>query len=189
LLGAVPVGLALHLAASPIVHLFFGSTYLPAVPVVRTIGLLFPLLAVSVHGGYVLGATGKILTVAGLYALALPLNFLLNLALVPDHGAQGAALARLGSEAVLVVGVLAVLQVAVRGAPRMPAVATAVGAAMLGVIALAVPDPTLGVGRAVAYLAAVFVLYILSGALRNETAALRASISSLTRTVSAGGAS
>lgn len=171
LLGAAPAGLTLHLVARPLVLLLFGPEYAEAGAAVAWIGLLLPLLALSLHSGYVLGAAGRIRSMAVLYAAGVGINVALNAWLVPGRGAEGAALARLGSEALLAAGFLVTVGWLARAAPRARAVAlaggVAAGAALLG----ALPDVTGGWIRGGVLMAATALLYALAGAAQPGEAA------------------
>lgn len=165
LLGAVPAGLALHLAAGPIVDLLFGSAYAAGGVVLSRLALVLPLLALSLLGGYALGAAGRMASVAALYAVGFTVNVGLNLLWIPRLGAEGAALARLGSEGVLVVGFLWVLT----RAGAAPAAGSLRTHALTGVSAAAcvmLPDPTGGWVRAGAFLGLVAFLYAKTGVAR-----------------------
>jgi O-antigen/teichoic acid export membrane protein len=159
LLGALPVGLMLHLVATPVVTLVFGDGYEGAAAVLSRLALLLPLISLTILGAFILGAVGRMAPVALLYAIGLAANVGLNLWLIPRYGAVGASIARLASESVLVVGFLDALrrQAAILPGPRTAAVSlTAVAAALL--ISL-VPDPTGGWARAAVFLLALLVLY------------------------------
>lgn len=166
LLGAVPVGMTLYLTSAPIVGLLFGQGYAAAVDVLSKLSLLMPMLSLSILGGYLLGAAGRMWPVAGLYAIGVGANVALNAALVPTSGAEGAALARLGSEAIVLTGFLIVLHSRV-GTPLRGRVAlvTAAGIAV-GSLLRTVPDPSDGFLRAGLFLAAVVALYVAGGVLR-----------------------
>jgi O-antigen/teichoic acid export membrane protein len=159
LLGVVPVALALHLVARPLAVLLFGPGYEASGDVLAWLALLLPLLAVSIHGGYVLAAAGHMLPAAGLYALGLGVNLGLNAALIPRLGAEGAALARLGSEALLVVGFTVALARVARATPGRRVLA-AVGATTVAcALALLVHDPTGGWLRAAGVLLVAVPIY------------------------------
>lgn len=158
LLGAVPVGMLLHLTAGLVVPLLFGADYARAVQALGRLSLLMPMLAVTVLGGYVLGAAGRMVSAAALYAAGLALNVALNAVLVPASGAAGAALARLGSEAALLIGFLVVLR-GVGAAPRPRVVAAAGLALAAGALLRLLPDPTGGILHGAAFVVALAALY------------------------------
>ncbi len=159
LLGALPVGLGLHLAAGPVVLLLFGSGYAGATVVLTRLALLMPMLSLTILGGYVLGAAGRMKPVAGLYAAGVTVNVALNAMLVPANGAAGAALARLGSESLLLIGFLLVLRAELGAVPR-PRVALVAAAALASTALLRlVPDSTGGVLRAAGAVLAVGLIY------------------------------
>lgn len=163
LLAAVPCGLALHLVAGPVVALVFGEAYAGSVAVLSWLALLLPMLALTILGGYVLGAAGHMAWVAGLYAVGLAANLGLNVLLIPALRAEGAALARLGSEALLLAGFLWVLERAARSAPGRRVVGAALGAAALAGLTTFMPDPTGGWLRAGLLLCLVGGLYGVAG--------------------------
>lgn len=158
LLGAVPVGIGLHLVAGPVTAVLFGAEYAAAAPALARLAVLMPMLALTILGGYVLGAAGRMSTVAGLYAVGLAVNVALNAGLVPTAGATGAATARLGSEALLVTGFLFALA-AVGAAPSRRVVATAVTVVAAGIAIGRVPDPSGGFLRAGAFAGVVVLAY------------------------------
>jgi O-antigen/teichoic acid export membrane protein len=166
LLAAVPAGLTLHLVAYPLVSVLYGAEYASAGPVLSWIGLLLPLLAVSLHSGYVLGAAGRILPMAVLYAGGVLLNVALNAWLIPLRGAEGAALARLGSEALLATAFLATVGALARAAPGVRTVLLALGMAAAAAVLTTVSDPTGGWLRGSAFVALTVVAYLLLGALQ-----------------------
>jgi O-antigen/teichoic acid export membrane protein len=148
----------LHLVAAPVTSLIFGTEYAAAAPALSRLALLIPMLALTILGGYVLGAAGRMLTVACLYATALAANVALNSTLVPMAGATGAALARLGSEALLIAGFLFALRAA-GAAPRRRVVVTAAAVVAMGIAMGLVPDPSGGFLRACAFAVVVTASY------------------------------
>jgi len=164
LLVAAPAGLTLHLVAYPLVALLYGPGYAASGPVLSWIGLLLPLLALSLHSGYVLAAAGRILPMAVLYSAGVLLNVALNAWLIPLRGAEGAALARLGSEAVVASAFLATVGALARAAPRVRTALLALGLAVVAAALSAMPDPTGGWLRASAFVALTLVTYLLLGA-------------------------
>jgi len=177
LLGAVPAGLALHLVAGPVVALLFGPAYAGSAPALSWLALLLPLLSLTILGGYVLGAAGRMLPVAGLYGAGLVVNVVLNRALVPTWGAEGAALARLGSETLLLAGFLEVLRRSSGAGPGRRVLGTSLGAGALAGLTLLVPDPTGGWLRAAALAGMIPLLYARSGVVRgSDLAELRCAL-------------
>jgi O-antigen/teichoic acid export membrane protein len=183
LLGAVPVGLGLHLLAAPVTDALFGPAYVTSIPTLRTLALVLPLLAISIHSGYVLAAARRMLPVAGLYAMGLVANLTLNLLWIPRGGPQGAAFARLGSETLVAVGFFAVLP---RVAPGGRAVLLGASAAAIGGVATLIPDPSGGWIRAGIAGLGWTVLYTVGSALTD--AEIRALRRGVVRGESAGGA-
>jgi O-antigen/teichoic acid export membrane protein len=179
LLAAVPAGLALHLVAAPLVAVLYGAEYAGAGPVLSRIGLLLPLLALSLHSGYVLGAAGRILPMAFLYSLGTVVNLGLNAWLIPSHGAEGAALARIGSEGLMALAFLATVGALAGAAPRTPVVILTVALTVLGVTLTGMPDPTGGWFRGLTLLGVTAVVYAALGAARPAEA--RAVLAALRR--------
>lgn len=163
MLGAIPVGGALHLAAGPSVAALFGAQYAAAVPSVAWLALGLPALAVNLLGGYLLGAAHRMGWMAGLYAFGLALKTALDLFLMPRMGPAGAAMAMAAAEATLAVGVLIVLARVAHVAPSLRASLAGAGALALIGAARLVDDPSGGILTAAGYLIAVLSLYALAG--------------------------
>ena len=159
LLGAVPTGVALYLVAHPMVSALYGAEYAAAGAALSWLGLLLPLLAVSIHSGYVLGAAGRILPMAALYSAGIGINVALNAWLIPLRGAEGAALARLGSEGFLAAGFLWTVGGLAGAAPRLRIVLVTVGVAATAPLIAALPDPTAGWLRCAAFLVVAVGVY------------------------------
>jgi O-antigen/teichoic acid export membrane protein len=159
LLGALPAGLTLSLVSTPLVLLVFGGAYAEAASVLARLALLFPLLSLTILGSYVLGAVGRMRPVALLYGAGLVVNIGMNVWLIPELGAVGAATARLVSEGVLVVGFMETLR---RVAGALPGTRTFVVAGAAGVTAVLIsrlPDPTGGWLHGAAFLVALLAIY------------------------------
>jgi len=159
ILASLPAALALHMVATPVVHIVFGAAYAGSAAVLGWLALLLPLLAVSILGGYVLGAAGRMKPVALLYAAAVAVNAALNALLAPQLGARGAALARIGSESLLVLGFLVVLLRIPGAAPSRRVGGVAVMVAAAAALARVLPDATGGWLRAGALIAAAGAIY------------------------------
>ncbi|MCH7533950.1 MAG: oligosaccharide flippase family protein [Gemmatimonadetes bacterium] len=171
LLCAVPVAGLLYFLAGPFITALFGASYSDSIPVLRTLALVLPFLAVTIHGGYLLAAAARMTAVAWLYLVALVVNVTLNALLIPFAAGQGAALAMVGSEALLAVGFLAVLRVLVRTGPRAPVLLAVLTVG--GVGALLSVLPIFGsYGAAALFLVAVLFAYPLTGAFTARDAAL-----------------
>lgn len=166
LLGAVPVGACLHLAAAPVAQLLYGSEYAGSVAALSGLALLMPMLSLTVLGNYVLAAVGRMTHVAALYALGAAANVALNCVLIPVAGAAGAAFARLGSEALLLAGFLVVMRTHAGATPRRRVVGVALAAFALGMSFALVPDSTDGLLRASGYLLVLLLLYTAAGVVR-----------------------
>ncbi|HEY8583637.1 MAG TPA: oligosaccharide flippase family protein [Capillimicrobium sp.] len=116
-----------------------GAQGEPAVEVLRIQGLTLAATGLAVACGYALLTLKRYAAMVWLNVAALALAVVLTLALVPGHGATGAAVATFGAEALLAVGVLIVLLRArpelaggLAGAPLILAVGGA--AAALGLL-------------------------------------------------------
>ena len=109
LLAGVLAGGTLWLARVDVVHLLFGGSFAGAAPPAAIFAIAIAPLAINIAGGYVLAAAGEIRRVAVLYSVAITVKVGLITALVPSRGATGAALAMLITEALLALGMLAVL--------------------------------------------------------------------------------
>jgi O-antigen/teichoic acid export membrane protein len=112
-----------------------GSEAQPAVEILRIQGLTLIATGVAVAAGYALLTLRRYKAMLWMNAAALAGSVVLTLVLVPSMGARGAALATLGAESVLAVGVLIVLLRArpelrrgLAGAPLILAVAGAAAA-------------------------------------------------------------
>lgn len=99
----------LWLARAPIVTLLYGARYRESAHVLAFLAPVLPALAVNIMGGYVLSAARRMGRVAALYGMALALDLVLNVVLIPTHGPTGAAAARLVAELTLAAGMLATL--------------------------------------------------------------------------------
>jgi polysaccharide transporter, PST family len=112
-LVALGVGLAALLAAfaEPIVTVVFGPGYEPAVPVLRILALLLPLVAITTAlGQHWLIARGLDRSVTLVTLAAGALNVVLVLVLVPSVGLTGMAWQLVGIELLLAAGMAAALR-------------------------------------------------------------------------------
>jgi O-antigen/teichoic acid export membrane protein len=159
LLGALPAGLTLSLASTPLVLLVFGEAYAGAGEVLGRLALLFPLLSLTILGSYILGAVGRMGPVAFLYGAALVVNVVMNLWLIPEFGAVGASTARLISEGVLVIGFMETLRRVAGALPGTRTLAVAGAAGATAAVISRVPDPSGGWLRGAAFLVALLTIY------------------------------
>ncbi len=99
-----PLSFGLMALARPIIIQLYGANYIPSVSVLQTLLVSLPFGYLSFITGALLNATNhqKIQTL--LLGLALVTNVILNLALIPVLGINGAALAAVASNAVLCLG-------------------------------------------------------------------------------------
>lgn len=164
LLAAIPAAGFTYFLATPLIAFLYGPTYAEAARVLALLALVFPFLAVTIHGGYVLAASGRMATVAGLYAAALAANWAMNVALIPTRGAEGAAISMLVSEGALAVGFLWALHRQLDAAPGRAVLGAVllgyVGGASVSMLAESV-GPYLS---AITFSAFLVVLYPLTGA-------------------------
>lgn len=158
-LCAVPLAGTLWLVRTPLILGLYGFEYAPSAPVLAVLAVVVPALAINILGGYVLGATGRMAHVAGLYAGGVIANVGLNAILIPRLGPVGAAVAMLASETLLALGFLVVLHVHAAALPDRRTGLAALGAAALCAATAMVPDATRGVLGAALYLPAVALLY------------------------------
>lgn len=98
---AFPVAFGLFAIADQVINHVFGAEYVPSIPALRIllISLIFGFL--SFIPGALLNATNKQKTQTGLMGMALVVNIILNLLLLPKFGINGAAISALISNAVL----------------------------------------------------------------------------------------
>jgi O-antigen/teichoic acid export membrane protein len=105
---ALPLGMAIGMAllAEPLIRLPFGLRYLPAVPMLRWLGLTWIPAFLSSLGATVwisAGRSGRLLVV---FAMGAALNLSWNLILIPRWGGVGAAIAMLVSTAAMALAFL-----------------------------------------------------------------------------------
>jgi len=109
LLVFVPVALAFFVGAESWLTLFFGPAYVPAAPVLRILAPTFVLAYASTVCAIALIQQGRIWVVAGVSLAGVVVTVILDAVLIPwgmatlgeTGGAQGAALATLGTETVV----------------------------------------------------------------------------------------
>ena len=81
------------LVAPSAIHLFYGPAFVPSIaPLMLLLPGVCALSSAHIHNAYLCGV-GKAHTTAALSAVALGLNLLLNLILIPRYGISGAAAA------------------------------------------------------------------------------------------------
>jgi O-antigen/teichoic acid export membrane protein len=117
-----------------------GDEAEPAVDVLRIQGLTLVATGVAVAAGYGLLTLRRYAALLWMNGAALVGSIVLTLALVPSMGAEGAAVATLGAESVMAIGVLAVLlrlRPALAGGLRAAPLILAVAAAAVAVGLLA----------------------------------------------------
>lgn len=171
-LAVVPFAAALWLARAPAVDLLFGNDYAAAVPVVALLAAALPALAINVGGAWVLGAAGRMGTVAPLYGLAVALDIALCALWIPEHGAAGAARALLVSEVALGCAMFAALHATAGVRPRLAVPAACAGIGVLAALLAFAPDPSRGILAACAVLLLAPVVYVVTGAVQEHDRAL-----------------
>ena len=128
----LPIGLGLALFAEPLIDALYGADYGGAVTPLRLLGAMAVLWGVNTTVVTVLVSRGRpdVYTMPAL--LALVPNAVLALVLIPEHGADGAAIAALAGAAVVVALVLprTARLVGAGGSPRVLAAPLAAGVAM-----------------------------------------------------------
>jgi len=123
LIVSLPLAMVLHSGAGPLVTLFYGTAYLPAVPALQLLGWSMPFGFLTVFFLFVFLALDRPRLLLGLTAAGLGVSLLLTPALVARWGAAGGGLGVLLTE-----GVLALLCVLALGALVRPAFAVSWGA-------------------------------------------------------------
>jgi O-antigen/teichoic acid export membrane protein len=177
LLISVPVASTLWLLRAPAVWIF-GEAYAGSVPVLALLAPALPGLALNLYGGYVLGAARRMGWVACLYAGALVLKTVLQLALVPRLGASGTAAAVLVTELSMAVAFALVLGRVAHASPGRRPVALAASAALLAWGVAALPGASYPAWEAVVYVVGVVSLYAAGGAVSvGERRAIRGALS------------
>lgn len=104
LLCTVPAAAALALLRAPVVAVLYGAGYAAAAPVLRMLAAALAPLVVNMVALSALSAAGDAGAAARLYLAGAALRLALGAALIPAHGAGGAALAALLSETALAAG-------------------------------------------------------------------------------------
>ena len=101
---AIAAAAVLWIAAGWLIPFLYGAPYAPAVPAFRVLLLSFPLLSLNFALTHQLVGWDGQRAYAGLCALALVINVVLNARLIPLWSIEGAAWATLGTEIFLTVG-------------------------------------------------------------------------------------
>lgn len=157
-LAVLPVATGFAVLAGPVVRVVFGADFEAAPDALLLLAPAVACYPVSYLGGYLAVSHDRERTLTALYGAVAAGNIALNLVLIPAYSLRGAAVSTSVSEAVALVGVLAIVRRAVGSldwgrvagsAALGAAVAAATMAVLRHVPALAV------VGGAVAYLAVV----------------------------------
>jgi O-antigen/teichoic acid export membrane protein len=91
LLGALPILIGLACIGGPFVRVMYGSQYLPAIPVFIVVALLSIPRAILTPAQTLLYSAEDLGFVLKWGCVAAAINVLLDLALIPGHGALGAA--------------------------------------------------------------------------------------------------
>ena len=159
-LAAALAGALLVVAREPIVELLFGEAYRATAAVVLFLGIAVPALVLNIVSGYVLAAAGRMRDVAMVYAGAVALKLVLNLALVPTAGARGAAIAMLITELTVAAGMMMLLRARLGAAPGARTLIAVGGAGAATVGALLLPDPTRGILGAMLAVTGTVLIYI-----------------------------
>ena len=153
--------------ARPMMDLIFGAQYQAGARALQL--LLFSLVLLAVHSATrsVFLAIHRLGMETVIIAIGVVTNVSLNLYLIPRYGIEGAAVATIGGEAVILVGAfLALARLGVR--PRLKeSVPALIGAVLLTAVLLAIPSPR----PVVASIAAGGIAYVI--ALAGATILLR----------------
>lgn len=93
LMGALPILAGLAAIGSPLIRVVYGSQYLPAIPVFIVVALFFIPKAVLSPAQTMLYSAEDLAFLLKWGCLAGSINIALDVALIPSHGAMGAAFA------------------------------------------------------------------------------------------------
>jgi O-antigen/teichoic acid export membrane protein len=91
LLGALPILIGVACIGGPFVRVMYGSQYLPAIPVFTIVALLSIPKAILTPAQTLLYSTEDLGFILKWGCVAAAINVILDLALIPHHGALGAA--------------------------------------------------------------------------------------------------
>jgi O-antigen/teichoic acid export membrane protein len=97
----LPIGLALVLFARPLIELLYGTEFERSVLPLQILGLMTLLYGINAYASVSLVARYRPLAYGRLLVPVIALNVVLNLVLIPPHGASGAAAAALASGTLL----------------------------------------------------------------------------------------
>jgi O-antigen/teichoic acid export membrane protein len=130
LLAALPIAAGGSALAEEIVPFLFGSGYAPAIPVLRIVIWVTPLMFASEFLGYVVLVSGRERKAARAVMVSTGANVLCNLLLVPRFGLLGAAAMTVATEAILVGQYVWILRSELRGIDWKPALLGPLAAAL-----------------------------------------------------------
>jgi O-antigen/teichoic acid export membrane protein len=105
LLGALPILIGLACIGGPFVRVMYGAQYLPAIPVFIVMALLSIPKAILTPAQTLLYSAEDLGFVLKWGCLAAAINVLLDIALIPSHGAIGAAWANGSAQSVAAVAI------------------------------------------------------------------------------------
>jgi O-antigen/teichoic acid export membrane protein len=105
-ISIVPLSMVLIAVAPIVVNLAYGSTYAPAITVLRLLALSLPVHALNGALGQALQAGGEQRAMVRVIAMGLVLHVILNVVLVGLIGISGAAVAMLLSSSFVAIGAL-----------------------------------------------------------------------------------
>ena len=97
-LGLSAVAAIAVLAGDIVAGLYGLEDYAPSIPLLRLLGFAFAAVCIGTLGGTALVALGRQTSWAKITGSCLALNLALNAWLIPEHGAQGAAIATVATE-------------------------------------------------------------------------------------------
>ena len=138
LMVALPIAVGTWALADQIVPFLFKAAYLPAIPALRIIIWVVPLMFTSELLGYIIVVAGKESRVARAIVISTSVNVAANLILVPRFGFMGAAVMTVVTEAVLVGQYLWILRSTMRQINwRNTLVRSLVAVLLMGAVALA----------------------------------------------------
>ena len=93
----MPIGLTFSLFAEPLIDLFYGSGYEAAVDPLRYLGAMLVFVGINDLAAVMLIARERPLAFARAVAVVLVVNVAVNLVVIPEYGATGAAAVAAGS--------------------------------------------------------------------------------------------
>jgi O-antigen/teichoic acid export membrane protein len=142
LLGALPILIGLACIGGPFVRVMYGAQYLPAIPVFIVVALLSIPRAVLMPAQTLLYSAEDLGFILKWGSVAAVINVLLDLTLIPTHGALGAAWANGIAQTFAAVSIWArvliryPVRIEMQAVLRLVAATIAMAVVVLGIVAL-----------------------------------------------------